>query len=178
MSVILNVFFDKEWHHYESRDEVTSAISGILEGGGAGARAEGSRSADAGAWFGFSDFRVEGNDMPDNFLRVAVNEETGYGGLAWGVTDRHPIPSGVWISDNPNPPEFDPRVISDPGCPVFYEPQSTLPLGLVRAALEEFCYLGTGARPVCVRWVRGNVNGRRLDSELKVEIVDDIDPWA
>lgn len=176
--MILNVFLDKEWHHYESRDEVASVISSIMGDGEAGIRTEWNRSDDVGAWLGFSDFRVEGNGMPDNFLRVAVNDETRYGGLTWGVTDKHPTLSGVWISDNPNPPEFDPQVISDPGCPVLYEPHSTLPLILVRAALEEFCYSGTGARPESVKWVRGSVNGRRLDSELKVEIADDVDPWA
>jgi hypothetical protein len=176
--VILNVFFDKEWHHYESQGSIASVISGIVGGGGAGFVTEKRRGANAGAWFGFSDFRVDETGMPDNFLRVAVNGETGYGGLTWGVTDKHPMASGVWVSNNPNPPEFDPRVISDPGCPLFYEPRSTLPLSLVRAAVEEFCYTGTGTRPLCIGWVRSNVNGRRLDSKLKVEIIEDIDPWA
>jgi hypothetical protein len=176
--VILNVFIDKKWRHCESQDEMISVISDVMGSGEMRTHVERYGGADAGAWFGFSEFRIEGTDMPDNFLRVAVNEETGYGGLTWGVTDKYPVPCGVWISDNPNPPTFDPLVVSDPGCPVFYEPHSTLPLNMVRAALEEFCYLGTGARPACVGWVRGNVSGRRLDSELKVEIVEDVDPWA
>jgi hypothetical protein len=27
----------------------------------------------------------------------------------------------VWVSDNPTPPDFDPRVVSDPGVPYFFD---------------------------------------------------------
>ncbi|MET7749740.1 Imm1 family immunity protein [Micromonospora sp. NPDC005367] len=39
--------------------------------------------------------------------------------------------------------------------------RSVLPLAQVRAAVEEFCRTGTGDRPECIRWVRGEINGER-----------------
>ncbi|WP_285489351.1 Imm1 family immunity protein [Amycolatopsis taiwanensis] len=105
---------------------------------------------------------------PDNYLRVAVNPETGYGALIWYVTgDRNNVPEDLanycWVSDNPNPPGFDPRVVADPGQPRFHDIYSVLPVAEVRAALEEFCRTGTGDRPETVRWVHGDMDGRRLD---------------
>ena len=69
-----------------------------------------------------------------------------------------------WVSDNPAPPDFDPRVLSDPGCPLWYDPRSTLPVARVRAALRELCRMGTGDRPECVQWVHGEINGERLNA--------------
>ncbi|WP_398900972.1 Imm1 family immunity protein [Streptomyces sp. 1114.5] len=37
-----------------------------------------------------------------------------------------------------------------------------MPVPEVRAALEEFCRMGTGNRPECIRWVCGYMNGYRL----------------
>lgn len=76
----------------------------------------------------------------------------------------------VWVSDNPAPPDFDPRVVSDPCVPYFYHPRSTLPAAQIRAAVEEFCRTGTGERPERVHWVRGEANGNRLDEEPNVGI--------
>ncbi|MBF6169749.1 hypothetical protein IU486_34305 [Streptomyces gardneri] len=107
---------------------------------------------------------------PDNFLHVGVNCATGYGGLIWYVSPDRAGKSGdetsqwCWVSDNPTPPDFDPRVLSDPGCPLFFDRRSALPVTRVRQALEEFCRMGTGDRPECVRWVRGEINGERLEA--------------
>ncbi|WP_440103657.1 Imm1 family immunity protein [Streptosporangium sp. H16] len=122
------------------------------------------------AWFMFSDRRhVDGPDMPNNFLRISVNSTTGFGGLIWFVGENHPARGGVfdhaWISDNPNPPDFDPRVVSDPGEPAFHDPRSTLSIHEVRTAVEEFRRTGTGDRPECIRWVHGDVSGHRLDGD-------------
>jgi Immunity protein Imm1 len=106
---------------------------------------------------------------PDNYLRVGVNSSTGYGGLVWHVSPKRAGASGddksqwCWVSDNPTPPDFDPKVFSDPGSPLCYDPRSTLPVLRVRAALEEFCRTGTGERPECIQWVRGEINGERTE---------------
>jgi hypothetical protein len=113
---------------------------------------------------------------PDNYLTVAVNTLTGYGGLTWFfsaervVTVDDGIAAHVWVTDNPEPPNFDPRVVSDPCYPTFYRPSSTIPADQVRAALEEFCRTGTGDRPNCVSWVHGEMSGRRLDAEANIGI--------
>jgi Immunity protein Imm1 len=104
---------------------------------------------------------------PDNTLQVAVNTETGYGGLVWFATQervkKDDVSECIWVSNNPNPPSFDPRVVGDPGIPYFFDPRSTLPLDQVRAVLEEFCRVGTGDRPECIEWVHGEMNGQRND---------------
>jgi hypothetical protein len=128
---------------------------------------------------------------PDNYLTVAVNAGTGYGGLTWFVTARRTaavaaaiadyvwvtaaIADYVWVTDNPSPPAFDPRVVSDPCYPAFYHPRSAVPAARIRVALEEFCRTGTGARPESVAWVRGEPGGRRLDAEPNVGIKRDRD---
>lgn len=105
---------------------------------------------------------------PDNYLLVGVNSSTGYGGLVWYVSPKRAEVSGdeksrwCWVSDNPTPPDFDPKVLSDPGCPCCYDRRSTLPIGRVREALEEFCRTGTGDRPECIDWVHGEISGERL----------------
>ena len=106
---------------------------------------------------------------PDNMLLVGVNAATGYGGLVWYVSPARAELSGdamsrhCWVSDNPHPPGFDPQVLADPGAPLHHDPRSTLPLAEIRAALEEFCRAGTGDRPGSIRWVRGEINGERLE---------------
>ncbi|MEE1811801.1 Imm1 family immunity protein [Streptomyces sp. BE133] len=122
------------------------------------------------ACFMISDRRhVDGPDMPDNFLRVAINSATGFGALIWFVSEDHPVKfepfDHVWVSNNPNPPDFDPRVVSDPGEPRFHDRKSAVPIPEVRAALEEYCRVGTGSRPECIPWVRGHMSGRRLDGD-------------
>lgn len=103
---------------------------------------------------------------PDNTLQVSVNSQTGYGGLVWYATQarasRDEVSENIWVSDNKCPPDFDPRVVADPGIPKFFDPQSAIPIAMVRSALEEFCLLATGDRPECVEWVRGDMNGERF----------------
>ncbi|MFI8235580.1 Imm1 family immunity protein [Streptomyces sp. NPDC085900] len=121
------------------------------------------------AWFMWADKRLGESEWPDNHLQVAVNTSTGYGGLIWFVTGAaaermdDEISNSIWISNNPTPPEFDPRVVADPGFPLFHDRRSTIPVSLVRLALEEFCRAGTGDRPNCLGWVRGEMNGTRLE---------------
>jgi hypothetical protein len=104
---------------------------------------------------------------PDNTLQIAVNRQTGYGGLVWFATQervkKDDTSAYIWVSNNVTPPEFDPRVVSDPGVPHFFDRRSVLPVSQIKVALEEFCWLGTGDRPECIEWVRGEMNGRRHD---------------
>ncbi|MFJ1567102.1 Imm1 family immunity protein [Streptomyces erythrochromogenes] len=105
---------------------------------------------------------------PDNNLHVSVNLETRYGGLVWYVSaDRadqsyNEIDEHIWVSSNPSPPGFDPMVLSDPGSPLPHAPESTLPLAQIRAAVAEFCRTGTGSRPGCISWAKGEINGKIL----------------
>ncbi|GAA4608891.1 hypothetical protein BJY16_007062 [Actinoplanes octamycinicus] len=101
-----------------------------------------------------------GTEFASNQLSVAVNRATGYGALIWSVdADLFPGRGGIyddiWVSDNPEPPAFDTRVLADPDVAEgrWHDPRSTLPLDQVRAALEEFCRTGTGDRPRSVNWV-------------------------
>ncbi|MFJ8746515.1 Imm1 family immunity protein [Embleya sp. NPDC127516] len=77
------------------------------------------------------------------------------------------------MSDNPEPPDLDPRVVSDPCYPLFHDPSSALPIPRIRAALEEFCRAGTGERPECIDWVVGGMNGQRFDRPPIAEFVED-----
>lgn len=117
--------------------------------------AEGRHSASARGWW------------PDNALQVSVNSTTGYGGLIWyasqGRNVEGEISEFIWVSDNPSPPDFDPRVVADPGIPTLFNPRSAVPIASVLAALEEFCRLGTGDRPGCIHWVHGELNGEHYD---------------
>ncbi|MFD5570275.1 Imm1 family immunity protein [Streptomyces cadmiisoli] len=124
------------------------------------------------AWFSWSNRRhMDSTDMPNNNLVVSLNRGTGYGGLIWFVSSGYsgPEPQGirdsVWISDNPNPPDFDTEVLSNPGEPYSFDSCSTLPIGKTEAAVNEFCCVRTGARPECVEWAAGELSGRRADSE-------------
>jgi Immunity protein Imm1 len=158
--VILNVFFRNEWRYAETWHDMGTLTMSVL------------RTMEAGseiASFGFSDRRHSGVSGPDNNLRLAINRETGFGGLIWFVDRSSPrqgeIFDYVWVSDNPEPPVEDPRVASDPWTPVYLDRRSVLPLSRIRAALEEFCRVGSGVRPESIDWVRGQMNGMRLDVE-------------
>ncbi|WP_352231334.1 Imm1 family immunity protein [Actinomadura sp. NBRC 104412] len=134
------------------------------------------------ACFSFSERRLShSNAVAGSYLRFAVNVTTGYGGLIWNLDQIVPgkPEDRIWISDNPEPPDFDPRVVSDPGYPLFHDPRSTVPLAHVRSALEEFCHVGTGDRPNCIRWVRGELNGQRYDGKPESDAFHSpYDPWA
>ncbi|QKW23949.1 hypothetical protein HUT16_37050 [Kitasatospora sp. NA04385] len=116
---------------------------------------------------------------PDNCLVVAVNRSTGYGGLAWFVTGRNPKKGGVydhvWVSDNPEPPDSDPRVVSESYYPHYHDRASTFPLDRIRAAVEEFCRADNGDRPESITWITGNANGMRSDREYPDDTVES--PW-
>lgn len=71
----------------------------------------------------------------------------------------------VWVSNNPEPPVEDPKVVSDPWTPVYLDRKSVLPIPQIRAALEEFCRVGTGDRPETIGWVHGHMNGMRMEVE-------------
>ncbi|MER7441500.1 Imm1 family immunity protein [Micromonospora avicenniae] len=181
--MILSVSFGRDWRYGESSNEISTLISEVTEQLEPEGLVGGSYSPGQDAWFCLSEQRhCDENQVADNFLRVAVNRSTGYGGIVWGVTESSPRTGGiydsVWISNNPEPPNFDPRVVSDPGVPLFHDPCSTLPISQVRAAVEEFCRTGTGDRPECIGWVPGHASGRRLDKESVVELVQNDNPFG
>lgn len=170
--MILNALIHGKWRYVETLPEMLALVDLVMEDLASESEVP---FYDPGedAKFMLSDKRHTGVgiDWPNSFLQIAVNVSTGYGGLIWFVTDGYAHKGGiyesVWVSDNPSPPDFDPRVVSDPGEPAFHDPRSTIPNPLVRLAVEEFCRTGTGQRPECVSWVRGYVNGYRLDAEAQ-----------
>ncbi|MFJ3547291.1 Imm1 family immunity protein [Streptomyces rubiginosohelvolus] len=102
--------------------------------------------------------RVEGM-WPSSYLHVSVNTSNGYGALRWFSTTP---PSGgggdhingfVWVSENPNPPTFDPKLILDSSTPLYYPRESAFPVAKVREGLEEFCRARSGERPECIPWM-------------------------
>lgn len=168
-SLILNVRIGGAYHHAETWPEMSSVIDLVLReqhvsipGVGIGDPVS----------FSFAEYRRTAETRglwPDNYLRIGVNSTTGYGGLVWYVSPKRAEASGeekdqyCWVSDNPNPPNFDPQVLSDPGSPLCYDRRSTMPISCVREALEEFCRMATGDRPEFISWVRGEINGERID---------------
>ncbi|MCJ0875840.1 Imm1 family immunity protein [Streptomyces sp. AP-93] len=96
---------------------------------------------------------------PRNYLYVTVNTQNGYGALKWWTpdspegSDENHVSQFIWTSGNPNPPSFDPHLISDSGTPSYYPPEAAIPLEWVRQALEEFCRTRTGDRPESVSWI-------------------------
>ncbi|WP_272264009.1 Imm1 family immunity protein [Streptomyces xanthophaeus] len=166
MQLILNAVINRKWHYAETWTDKLVLIDEAMEHLEAESRSPHWSPGDD-ACFMFSDRRHDdGSDTPNNFLKVAVNSSTGFGALIWFVSEDHPSRGGVfdhtWVSDNPNHPNFDPRVIADPGEPRFHDPKSALEILKVREALEEFCRAGTGDRPESILWVRGYMNGYRL----------------
>ncbi|UPT47303.1 MULTISPECIES: Imm1 family immunity protein [Streptomyces] len=96
---------------------------------------------------------------PSSYLHVSVNASNGYGALRWfstkppnGENENH-MNGFVWVSANPNPPTFDPRLILDASTPLYYPRESALPVAKVREALEEFCRVRSGVRPECIPWM-------------------------
>jgi len=176
--VILSAFFNGNWAYGETTEEMARIISSVLENL-RGEDGEGrSYTPGSDAWFSMASERHSNEHRAaDNHLRVAVNRRTGYGSLIWFVEDGSSrvgeVYKSVWISDNPHPPSVDPRVVSDPGYPLFHNPASAIPLDRVRAALEEFCLSGSGDRPSCIGWVSGDMNGQRLDRTPVVDFVED-----
>lgn len=177
-------------HHGETVEERLSLVAQIIESLGSEDSTTGFVNPGEDAWIFYSD-RPFSDDFgvrwrAESYLRAAVNRTTGYGALIWwadGTRDgRTEVDSWIWISDNPEPPAFDPRVVADPGYPLFHHPRSALPINQVRAALEEFARLGTGDRPECVSWTKGDPSGRRDDQESsdedEVEVPYPENPWG
>ncbi|MEV3860616.1 Imm1 family immunity protein [Streptomyces sp. NPDC050095] len=106
---------------------------------------------------------------PDNVLVVGLDYPSGYGGLIWWCEGRFAdrvreelgtdVADSAWVSLNPTPPESDPKVLSDPSTPYFFDRVSVLSLHIVRAAVEEYFREGTGFRPKGVEWVKGHFTG-------------------
>ncbi len=176
--MILSAFFNGEWVYGETAEEMERIVSIVMEN----LRGEGgegwSYTPGSDAWFSIARERHSNeNRAADNNLRVAINRRTGYGGLIWfvdgGSSRVGEVYESVWISDNPHPPSFDPRVVSDPGYPIFHDPASAIPIDRVHAALKEFCLSGSGDRPGCIGWVPGEVNGQRLDRASVVDFAED-----
>ncbi|MGA5729594.1 Imm1 family immunity protein [Streptomyces seoulensis] len=107
--------------------------------------------------------------VPDNVLSIGIDHSTGYGGLLWycdgGLVDRvaesagAEVATNAWVSLNENPPETDPRVLSDPSCPSFFDRVSALPLLAVRSVVEEYFQEGNGFRPKSIHWAKGHFTG-------------------
>ncbi|MEV5795671.1 MULTISPECIES: Imm1 family immunity protein [unclassified Streptomyces] len=163
---------------------LAQAISQVLEGMPQATWPYGGQTAE----FTFTE-RSEGSTGGlldfDSYLHVAVNARTGHGALMWMLTRGSTVamdPSiadQVWLSDNPAPPSKDPNVIADPGFPLFHHPRSVLPVGRIRAAVEEYCRAGTGHRPTCIDWTPGQTSGRRLDSPVAEPYITHCeDPWC
>jgi hypothetical protein len=175
--VILSVHFDRTWHHGETPDEMSQLISQLLDNDDLAFSPLNHSPVGLDVWFCLSEQpHTDEKWATDNLLRVSVNRQTGYGALVWGVTKKSPRTGGIyedaWISDNPQPLTFNPRLISDPGYPLFHDWSSAIPLASVRNALEEFCATGTGDRPECIQWVRGHFNGQRVDRDPIDDVVD------
>ncbi|MFE1228056.1 Imm1 family immunity protein [Streptomyces sp. NPDC058745] len=181
--MILSVCFGGQWHYAEAPEEKSRLVSEVMATlkGESGSGQSWSPGQDA--WFSLAEERHnDENRVADNHLRVAINRSTGFGALIWFVNDDSPRKGGiydqVWVSDNPEPSGTDPRVVSDPGYPLFHDPSSAIPLARLRAALEEFSDTGTGDRPECIAWVPGHMNGQRFDRPSMVETVEITDPFA
>ncbi|MEU6380315.1 Imm1 family immunity protein [Streptomyces sp. NPDC046909] len=173
--MILNAVIHGTYYYAETWPEMSVLIAEVMENLGSEESDGQWVSPGEQACFMFADGR-HASDVntwwPDNYLYVSMNRSTGYGGFTWFVGAERAeeandgISDHVWVSDNSSPPEFDPRVVSDPGFPLFYHPRSVIPASQVHIVLEEFCRRGTGDRPESVSWVCGETNGRRLDVDV------------
>jgi hypothetical protein len=156
--VILKVSFGDEVLYPGDDTRVSQVVDRVIAGMG----------NQQNSWFMIAERRSDsGKAVPSSNLCAAVNNESGYGALIWFVDQHYPKRGGiyddVWISDNPAPPKTDPEVISDPGYPLYHDPSSTIPISVVRAVVFEFCSASSGDRPESVDWIKGEMNGQRLD---------------
>ncbi|MFJ5123397.1 Imm1 family immunity protein [Kitasatospora sp. NPDC088548] len=128
-------------------------------------------------WFSMRD---EDSGQAVSFLRVAVNNATGYGALIWSPNGTAwktgGIYDSVWISNADKAPDGDPELVSDPGYPLYHDPASAIPKSLAREAISEYFDSGTGERPECISWTRGEMNGQRADRPPIVQDVTDLEP--
>ncbi|WP_078661706.1 Imm1 family immunity protein [Streptomyces sp. NRRL B-24484] len=173
--MLLNVHIDGQWRcgtTPEEKSRLISEVFWILAEKGSGGPDW--RPGEI-AWFSFSERPNGDSGWPDNCLAVSVNVSTGYGGLVWFFNNEKKggVYGRTWVSDNPEPPDFDPQVVSDPGYPLFHDPASTLPIDQVRRAVEEYVRVGTGDRPKSVGWIGGAMSGQRDDREPVIGTVEE-----
>ncbi|WP_443069026.1 Imm1 family immunity protein [Streptomyces sp. NBC_01278] len=190
LQLILNIFINGQTYHSSEWPTVQRIIDEVF----GDLRQEGSSTIDSASKgvvveFTLSQNRTNQIDRAlqnfESYLHVAVNHQTGYGALKWllppgsSVLVDATIAEHVWISDNPTPPDTDPRVMADSDLMRYHHLRSTLPIPAVRAAVEEFCRTGTGMRPSCIKWTPGDLSGRRVDfpdSSISTAYCDD--PWC
>ncbi|MEV6846726.1 Imm1 family immunity protein [Actinoplanes sp. NPDC051411] len=124
----ISVLLDRQEILPKNPDDVAAVISRIMN----------NRDSEA------AQISVGGDDL----LIVSVNSETGYGAIVWfvsrGSARKGGIYDHVWISDNPNPPQSDPRVFADLQSAIYHDRLSTIPAPQVQKALEEYFETGTG----------------------------------
>ncbi|MEV5320092.1 Imm1 family immunity protein [Streptomyces sp. NPDC052687] len=119
----------------------------------------------------------------DSYLQVSINPLTQYGALKWLVPEgsevrvEQDISRSVWISRNPEPPVSNQDVVANFEDWRLFEPCNTLPIPDIRAAVEEFCELRNGQRPMAVCWVRGDSDTHRsLQADVATSYCQD--PWC
>ncbi|MGQ4477821.1 Imm1 family immunity protein [Streptomyces sp. SAS_276] len=187
--MILDVFINGQTYHSVEWPVVRRIVDEVFgENRDGDDFATGSASEVVIVKFTFSEKRTNGIEVPQNFdsyLQVAVNRQTKYGALMWlipsgsSISVDPAVARQVWVSDNPNPPENDPHVISDPDLTRYHDRRSALPIPAVLAAAEEFCRTGTGVRPSCIGWTPGNLSGVRFDvPDSGVSRTYCEDPWC
>lgn len=112
----------------------------------------------------------------DSCLRISKNAKTGFAALTWtpfgdrALDPKREADQDIWVSNNPEGPPCDPKVIAAPAVPLLHHPKSVLPVISVRNAVNEYVATGTGDRPEEIDWVPGGMNGIRYD-------VGDYGPW-
>lgn len=112
---------------------------------------------------------------PDNVLSIGIDFPSGYGGFLWycdgSLSHRvsaevgHDVANHAWVSLNSTPPHLDPKVLSDPSCPTFFDRISVVPLSSIRPVVEEYFREGTGFRPTQVQWTKGHYTGELFVEE-------------
>ncbi|MFJ8435374.1 Imm1 family immunity protein [Kitasatospora sp. NPDC094019] len=130
-------------------------------------------------------FFAERENVADCRLYLSANQSLGYGAIVWEVDGNSErcrsggIYTSTWISDNPTPPDFDPKLVADTGYPRYHAPESALPLEMIRSAVLEFCESPTGERPSCIQWTEGFSDGQRFDQGAldEEELSDGLPGW-
>ncbi|GAA2469651.1 Imm1 family immunity protein [Streptomyces mauvecolor] len=173
--MILVARFFGRFHYAESAEEMREVVERFLSGFPAETvQAPGFELDCETASFGFMESAPgEGASVqwPDNSLEVTVNFSNGHGGLVWYVDanraseinekTQSDMADWAWVSDNPEPVAFGPEILIDVHVPYYHDSRNALPVSRIRAALQEFCRAGSGARPESVHWVKGQPTGER-----------------
>ncbi|MFF1908294.1 Imm1 family immunity protein [Kitasatospora sp. NPDC058218] len=130
-------------------------------------------------------FFTANSDISDSRLYLSANQSLGYGAIVWEVDGNSErcrtggIYASTWISDNPTPPDFDPKLVAETGYPRYHVRESILPLEAIRRAVLEFCESPTGERPTCIQWAEGFSDGQRFDQGAldEEELSDEPSGW-